>query len=486
MTRNGQVVDVTKAVMSPPVILISQNADKSAQVSARLCQPYRYRISPSIAYRLALAAVGETVAAISLVNPTVWDVAAGHALLRAGGMDLYQKNGAPVRYDANGYGVVGDCMGCRADRVVEWVTQDWKNISAEVGQSNLGPFTLTKPDPQRIVADAQRLNRAQGCLVGLLAGDNLGAQVEFLTAAEIAKAYPKGIDYLEDGGAMDLLAGQPTDDGELALILARSILQAGCYSPDNAAAAYLYWHSSDPFAIGKTLGGVFGTASSIDNTNPADACRQAAGSFRHSQANGALMRIAPLAIWGSSLDNNILADLARQDANLTHQNPICQDSNAVFCVAIAAAIEGHDAQTIFEQTLAWGRSNALHADVIGALVAAERGQSADYSEQMGWVLIALQNAFYQLLHASDAVTGIKTTVLAGGDTDTNAAIAGALLGAVYGVQSLPRQWLHALLSARALPESASQLPRPEPFWPVDCLVLAEQLLWMAINPGVKR
>jgi ADP-ribosylglycohydrolase len=116
--------------------------------------------------------------------------------------------------------------------------------------------------------------------------------------------------------------------------------------------------------------------------------------------------------------------------------------------------------------------------VIAALITAEHTPPQDYMTHMGWVLIALQNAFYQLLHAENAEQGIKASLLAGGDTDTNASIAGALLGAVYGAQSLPRQWVHALLSARAITESGSLTPRPESFWSVDCLMLAERLVWM--------
>ncbi|MEQ1528550.1 MAG: inositol monophosphatase family protein [Methylococcales bacterium] len=485
LTRNGENIAVDRAALQPNVILISQNADKSASVSAAMCRPYRYRISPSIAYRLALVAVGEAVAAISLVSPTVWDVAAGHALLRAVGMDLYQRTGAPVRYAADGYGSVGDCIGCHADIAHIWTDRDWKKAFSESGAATSPGFTLSKPQPQRIVADADRLNRAQGCLVGLLAGDNLGAQVEFLNAAEIAESFPDGLRNLEDGGPLNLLAGQATDDGEMALMLARSIVQSECYSPDQAAKAYLYWYHSDPFDIGNTIGAVLSAAASINSHTPAEACRQAAVAYAQSQANGALMRIAPLAVWGIALDNDVLADLARQDAQLTHQHPICQDANAVFCVALAAAIRGESATTIYQQTLAWSRVNAVHHDVIEAVVAAEHSPPVEYFQQMGWVLIALQNAFFQLLHAKDGATGIQNTIIAGGDTDTNAAIAGALLGAVYGVHALPRQWLHALLSARSLPESGSQISRPEAFWPVDCLILAERLLWLGMNLGEK-
>jgi ADP-ribosylglycohydrolase len=58
----------------------------------------------------------------------------------------------------------------------------------------------------------------------------------------------------------------------------------------------------------------------------------------------------------------------------------------------------------------------------------------------------LQNAFYQLPHADYVSIGTKASALAGGDLDTNVAIAGALLG-VYGVNAMPRQWLQALVSA---------------------------------------
>jgi hypothetical protein len=64
----------------------------------------------------------------------------------------------------------------------------------------------------------------------------------------------------------------------------------------------------------------------------------------------------------------------------------------------------------------------------------------------------------------------------GGDTDTTAAIAGALLGAVHGRAAIPPRWLHALLSCRSLEGSPTRHPQPEAFWPVDALELAEALL----------
>ncbi len=106
---------------------------------------------------------------------------------------------------------------------------------------------------------------------------------------------------------------------------------------------------------------------------------------------------------------------------------------------------------------------------------------ADFCSHMGWVLIAFSNAVYQLLHATSLEEGVVDTVMRGGDTDTNAAIAGALLGAVHGLDALPGQWVDSILRCR--PEAGSprvRNPRPECYWPVDSLELAEAL---ASGPG---
>jgi ADP-ribosyl-[dinitrogen reductase] hydrolase len=109
------------------------------------------------------------------------------------------------------------------------------------------------------------------------------------------------------------------------------------------------------------------------------------------------------------------------------------------------------------------------------------GAPVDFQSQKGWVLVALGNAFWQLLHAEDLEAAVSDTAMRGGDTDTNAAIAGALLGAVHGAKAIPRQWREAILSCRAEKgRPGVHHPRPRPFWPIDTLVLAERLAQIAV------
>jgi hypothetical protein len=138
---------------------------------------------------------------------------------------------------------------------------------------------------------------------------------------------------------------------------------------------------------------------------------------------------------------------------------------------------GASPREVYAFALGWAHRGARVSEIADALTAAAGGPPADSPRVQGWVLIALQNAFYQLLHAPTAEDGIVATVMAGGDTDTNAAIAGALLGAVHGRDSLRPSWVRLVLSCRPMAGAPGVLrPRPYPFWPVDALELAERLL----------
>ena len=134
-------------------------------------------------------------------------------------------------------------------------------------------------------------------------------------------------------------------------------------------------------------------------------------------------------------------------------------------------------EILYEQIVDWAQDMAADARLQNAIRAAADEPPADFTRQGGWVLIALQNALWQMLHAFSLEEGVVDTVMRGGDTDTNAAIAGALLGAVQGRWAIPRRWEECVLNCR--PDATLShvyRPRPRVFWPVDALELAESLL----------
>ncbi|MBI3987469.1 MAG: ADP-ribosylglycohydrolase family protein [Lentisphaerae bacterium] len=328
------------------------------------------------------------------------------------------------------------------------------------------------------VPDAGLLNRAQGCLLGQLAGDSLGSLVEFQSPQFIREKYPEGVRFLADGGTWGTLAGQPTDDSELALLLARTLVAERRFDDEAVARAYAGWYESDPFDIGSTTTAALSAAAQALRAGEgvADAARRAAR--RSSQANGALMRVSPLGIFGWQTAPEALATWARCDAALTHPHPICQDASAVLVVTLAHAVaSGSGAQDVWSYGFQWARGAGLHPDVVDALEKSGTAGPADFLSNQGWVLVALRNAFHRLRRAESLEEGVVSTVAQGGDTDTNAAIAGALLGAVHGRNAVPAQWEEKIVSCR--PEAGKagvRHPRPPALWPADALCLAEHLL----------
>ncbi|MDA3951165.1 MAG: ADP-ribosylglycohydrolase family protein [Spirochaeta sp.] len=507
-------------------ILVSHKADTRPVANALLGGERRFRAVVGIAYRLALTAVGEGAAAVTLTAPRSWDMAGGHALLRGAGMELYTAEEGIVSYDEQGYCSRSDAyFGGSAETVQALTAADWRRAFGEgtperqrntiphaVAPLELAGRTLPAPvgphaatsqprgggAPQgddgahtaRRCVSAAVLDRAQGVLLGQCAGDSLGSLVEFLSPEAIAERYPStsgspGPHHLADGGTFGTIAGQPTDDTEMALLLARSLVSAGTYDRESVGAAYRWWLDSEPFDAGMTI-----SAALSGRMNP------------ESQANGALMRVSPLGVFGAGMrlaDADIeantatatdidavsrLARAARRDAELTHVHPNCAAVNVLFAYAIAEAVAnpGSTPRDIYHGVLHRAAGEDIPAEVRGWTSAAGSEFPENYLTKQGWVRIAWQNALRQLLTANDPATAIRETVRRGGDTDTNAAICGALVGAVHGASGFPAMWRTIISSARPIEGMFGVFrPRPQVLWPVDWEALAEQLLLTGLH-----
>ncbi|MGF7162831.1 ADP-ribosylglycohydrolase [Rhodoligotrophos appendicifer] len=315
------------------------------------------------------------------------------------------------------------------------------------------------------------LDRAVGCLMGQVSGDSLGSLVEFKDPETISELYPDGVRDLADGGVWNTIAGQPTDDSELALALARVLVGQAAWDSEPVAAAYADWYLSRPFDIGGTTMRAFAAAAS-GRDDRAGSARSAAS--EDSQANGALMRCAAIGLW--AWDAAEAASAARQDALLSHPHPVCQAASAAFVAAIHVGVAGDDRDAM----LAAAESvmpEASAASLQRALALARSGHGPeDFMHQQGWVLTAFQNAFRHLAIGTTVEHAVIATVGEGGDTDTNGAICGALLGAADGGAGIPARWSAAILACRPMEGNGIKRPRPACYWPVDVPVLAAGLV----------
>lgn len=290
-------------------------------------------------------------------------------------------------------------------------------------------------------------------MLGQIIGDNLGALVEFKSADEIREEYPSGVRDLTGGGPFDVMPGQPTDDSELALALARSMVRCGGFDETDVRDAYRRWAASNPFDIGGTCAAALIYPYERDATKP---------------TNGALMRVSPLAV-ACEGDAERAGELARIDAALTHPNHYPVEVNAVYTAALADVIGGADAVTALR-----AHAGQLADEVETYFAEAPR----DVLTKQGWVRHAFHITCYFAAHPTSFEEDLVAIVGLGGDTDTNAAIAGAFLGAIHGVDAIPPRWRTPVETYR--PDATD---RPEEYAPHDIVQLTDAFLGLAKGNG---
>jgi ADP-ribosyl-[dinitrogen reductase] hydrolase len=283
-------------------------------------------------------------------------------------------------------------------------------------------------------------DRIAGTLLGMAAGDALGAGYEFETP-------PFDRIAMIGGGLGDFAPGEWTDDTSMAVCIAEVLASSGVLDLTAIGDRFIAWERSGPPDIGNS------TASVLRAARDGSELPAAAADFlaRHpdgAAGNGALMRTAPVALAHLG-DDEGLAVAAREVAALTHADPLAGDSCVLWCIAIDRAIrEGRlDGVRDGLALLPAERRPRWQA----ALEAAETAPPATFAPN-GFTVTALQAAHAAVTQtpvptdepARHLPAALEAAVRIGNDTDTVAAIAGALLGARWGASAVPPSW-HRML-----------------------------------------
>ncbi|GAB1329111.1 ADP-ribosylglycohydrolase family protein [Streptomyces sennicomposti] len=309
------------------------------------------------------------------------------------------------------------------------------------------------PDPP---LDARSVDRAAGVLLGAAVGDALGVPYEF--AAVLG---PDQRPEMIGGGLGPYAPGEYSDDTQMQVCIAEvAATGADLRAPeslDAVAASFHRWLGGGASDVGAQTRAVLRAAAQAPGAAGAAlraAARDHADRHAHSAGNGSLMRtgIVALAHLG---DAAALAEAAVAVSSLTHPGPDCADACVLWCSGIRTAVlEGTFDGVRAGLELLPAERRALWAE---RLDEAEAHPPRHFSPN-GWVVTALQAAW-------SAVTGtpvpeldpargsfpaqhlrlaLEAAVRAGDDTDTVAAIAGALLGARWGCSGIPLAWQRAV------------------------------------------
>ncbi|QCR20288.1 ADP-ribosylglycohydrolase family protein [Agrococcus sp. SGAir0287] len=278
-------------------------------------------------------------------------------------------------------------------------------------------------------------DRAVGAVLASAVGDALGAPYEFQAPL------PSDRDVvLRAGGPWEL--GEWTDDTAMAVPILRALAEGRRLDDDRTLdrliAEWSGWRRGAK-DVGIQIGRVLGTIRSLTADDARRAARILHEQTGRSAGNGSLMRTGPVAL--AFLDERPgtverLASAARSISDLTHFDPEAGDACVLWSLAIRHAI------LTGELDLGGGLA-ALPSERRGLwserIDEAETRMPWDFPKN-GWVVQALQAAWSAISHGDSLVQRLVLAVRCGNDTDTVAAIAGALAGAAQGVTAVPFAW----------------------------------------------
>jgi ADP-ribosyl-[dinitrogen reductase] hydrolase len=277
--------------------------------------------------------------------------------------------------------------------------------------------------------------RARAAFLGLAVGDALGATVEFMQPGEIRSAHGVHREIV-GGGWLRLRPGRVTDDTEMSLCLARAIDASGGWSATAAADRLVSWMRAGPIDIGSTCrAGI--RRYMLEGTLEGPEKEWDAG-------NGAAMRMVPVALLTLG-DDAALARITVEQGHLTHHHPLSDAGSILVGRLLHAACLGLSIRRL--RTIA-DEAIAAHPQL--------RFEPYD-GQASGYVAETLRTVLHFLFTTRSFEECVVGVVNQGGDADTTGAIAGAIAGAYYGPEELPRRWLKRL--DRGLVEELGALAR---------------------------
>ena len=267
-----------------------------------------------------------------------------------------------------------------------------------------------------MASEPMPVDRYRGALIGLALGDALGAPYEF-------RSPPFTVEAVFRPGAFGTGPGHPTDDSTLALFAAEAVLEAGDWTAGYTR-RLVAWMESGPPDIGNQTRRAAQSWAVGAPPEPNEAA----------QGNGSLMAVTPIVLRFAA-DRDQARSSVVEFARLTHPSGVAAATNTRFADALLDVLAGGEPPTIAEP------------------------RRPAHGPHMGWCELCLDLAFltWHRAKALGPVAAVLELIALGGDTDTHAAVAGALIGAHHGLAAWPDDLVAGLHLAPQMSDQAEQL-----------------------------
>lgn len=333
--------------------------------------------------------------------------------------------------------------------------------------------------------------RQRGALLGLAVGEAMGVKTDRRQLS--ADPFPQLMDgpWLEPrgGGEYELRPGQVSWGAEMAQVLSTTLRNVRAYDVLETGRAYRRWSEAvqPPERVPEVVRQV--VAHLVDGRSPEFTGRRVwLENFQKVKDNAALVRTAPIGLYFfNRREERALASF--EDTAITHFDPLCQVAAATFNGLLANAVstpgERMDPEQllkVFETELSyvaallgrrepdWVAQTKLATETLREdMQLAQQDDPELYGPDLHLFLpwpsllrTTWRLAFWELFHAPSLEAAIVDVVNRGGDACANAAVTGALFGAIFGEAAVPSAWSELVLEA----------PGQQPWHPRNLVTLA--------------
>ena len=287
-------------------------------------------------------------------------------------------------------------------------------------------------------------DRFIGALFGQAIGDALGLGSEFMPKEKVLHYYPDGLTFysqiIQDAHRCRWQRGMWTDDTDMMLCIADALIASGGeVNLNQIAKNFKAWFESNPLGIGRHTYNVLCFADYVKD--PIQAAEIVWTLYRkRSAANGGVMRTSVVGL----LPGNI-SEHAENICKLTHSDPRCIGSCVIVSEIIHSLVyEGKELPLDRILQIAEKYDDRIRPFIEIANNSTDIESLELTGLEQGYTLKTLSAALWSLWHCDSFKDGLLQVVNAGGDADTNAAVACAILGAKFGYESIPEDYIKGL------------------------------------------
>ena len=299
------------------------------------------------------------------------------------------------------------------------------------------------------------LEKIRAVMLGHAVGDALGVPVEFCTRAELVK---NPVTDMIGWGSHPVLPGCWSDDTSMALATLDS-LRLGKIDYEEIMRNFVSWYSRGEYTPDGKMFDVGGTTrAAIKKYQKFNdiSVFECGASDAYSNGNGSLMRIHPIVLYlfVNGEEKKRALEIIHKASSLTHAHPRSLIACGVYAHILwelllspcpASVLCGlRRSKRFYSENLAEDEKSELLYFKTDVFELEEKLPSEAKIKSSGYVIDTLSAALWCLLTTKSYKECVLKAVNLGEDTDTVAAVAGGLAGAMYGINAIPNEWLSVL------------------------------------------